>query len=123
MVLAAIGSGPASAAPTDPPPGAIQTLAGGAGRGVARNVSQIPLSLAAGPDGALYIGDRNGVVRELHENSRWERAIAGVGAAPTVFAIRGGPATRDRLGVVGGLAVDRAGNGDYIMEPVIRVVP
>jgi NHL repeat-containing protein len=106
--LAAAGS--AVAAPGDPPPGIIQTLAGGAGRGVARNVSQIPLSLAAGPAGSLYVGDRNGVVRELRDDSAWERAIAGVGAAPTGFAIRGGPATRDRLGVVGGLAVDRDGN-------------
>ena len=110
FMLAAAGSGPASAAPEDPPPGVIQTLAGGAGRGVARNVSQIPLSLAAGPAGSVYVGDRNGVVRELRGDSAWERAIAGVGAAPTVFAIRGGPATRDRLGVVGGLAVDRDGN-------------
>jgi secreted PhoX family phosphatase len=107
-VLAA--ASPAGAAPGDPPAGVIQTIAGGAGRGVARNVSQIPLSLAAGQDGAVYIGDRNGVVRELRTGSRWERTIAGVGAAPTAFAIRGGPATRDRLGVVAGLAVDRDGN-------------
>src|SRR5690242_15220494 len=100
----------AAAAPARPatagPEWTIRTTAGGAGRGVGRNVSEAPGAIAARPDGSLYVGDRNGVVRVLHDNSDWETTLAGVGAGAIGFAGDGGPAARARLGSVNGVAAD-----------------
>jgi hypothetical protein len=94
----------------------------GAGRGVGRNVSEAPGAIAAGPGGSLYVGDRNGVVRVLHDSSDWETTLAGVGAGATGFAGDGGPAARARLGSVGGVAVDGAGNALITTNDRIRLV-
>jgi len=92
-------------------PGTITTVAGGPGRGPGQNVSQDPNALAAGPGGAVYVGDV-AVVRELMTAKGWEGAVAGdLDTGPGVrFTGDGGPAVRARLGNVSGLAVDAAGN-------------
>jgi trimeric autotransporter adhesin len=93
-------------------PGIITTVAGGPGRGPATNVNQEPDGLAAGPDGALYVGDE-GVVRELSTATSWERVFAGVlpvTNSDNVFSGGGGPALKAWLNNVTGLAVDAAGN-------------
>lgn len=105
--LVAAGAGPAAAATG---PGIIRTVAGGAGRGVARKVSQIPTAVAAGPGDAVYVGGDDGVVRLLHVGSDWETTVAGVGLATTGYAGSGGLAGRARLGRVSAVATDLAGD-------------
>jgi hypothetical protein len=68
MVLAAALAGGVVVAGAAPAwassPGIITTVAGGPGRGVARNVSQPPAAVAAAGDGTLWPG--NGRGRHLH---------------------------------------------------------
>jgi trimeric autotransporter adhesin len=91
-------------------PGTITTVAGGPGRGFGTNVFQEPEALAAGPGGAVYVGDQ-GVVRELSTAKSWEQVAAGVSAGSgPAFSGNGGLAVRAHLGNVAGLAVDAAGN-------------
>jgi len=80
--------------------------------------------LAAGPGGSGYVGDRNGVVRVLHDNSDWETTLAGAGAGATGFAGDGGLATSATLSSPQGLALDPAGNVAVadLSENRIRVV-
>jgi hypothetical protein len=105
--LVAAGAEPASAGTG---PGIIRTVAGRAGRGVARYVSQIPTAVAAGPGDAVYAGDDDGVVRLLHVGSDWETTVAGIGLATTGYAGNGGLATRARLGRVSAVDTDPAGD-------------
>jgi len=104
--LAVVGAPPAGAAA----PGIITTVAGGPGRGVGRNVSQLPASVGAGPGGAVYVGDADGVVRRLSDGSDTESVVAGVGGPSTGFAGDGRSATQALMGRVGGVAADPAGN-------------
>jgi trimeric autotransporter adhesin len=99
---------PASAAES---PGTITTVAGGPGRGTATDVFQDPNVLAAGPGGAVYVGDDR-VVRELTTGKRWEGVVAGVlpSASGPSLSGDGGFAVKAWLGDVSGLAVDAAGN-------------
>jgi trimeric autotransporter adhesin len=92
-------------------PGTITTVAGGPGRGPGTGVFQEPNVLAAGPGGAVYVGDER-IVRELTTAKRDERAVAGVLDAPDlpVFSGDGRAAVKASLGNVSGLAVDAAGN-------------
>ncbi len=109
-VLLAGGAVVASAAPAGASsPAIITTVAGGPGRGVGRNVSQLPAALAAGPAGAVYVADVGGVVRALHAGSSWESVAAGVGGPP-VFSGDGRSATKAGLGNVLGVAADGAGD-------------
>jgi hypothetical protein len=64
---------------------------------------------ATAPDGSVYETDVQGVVRQFNDTSTWEKAIAGVGAV-TGYGGDGGLATRARLGLLGGLALDRYRN-------------
>jgi trimeric autotransporter adhesin len=96
-------------------PGTITTVAGGPGRGPGPDVFQEPGALAAGPGGAVYVGDW-GVVRELTTAKPWEGVVAGVlnsGVGP-FYSGDGGPAVKAWLPAipagVSGLAVDAAGN-------------
>jgi trimeric autotransporter adhesin len=88
--------------------GFITTAAGGAGRGVAGEVAQTPLSVAAGPGGAVYVGDV-GVVREFTSISSLEHVVAGIGY-DGVGGTSGHPATQTAVGDISGEAVDPAGN-------------
>lgn len=90
-------------------PGIITTVAGGPGRGIATHVAQEPLSLLAGPGGAVYLGD-NGVVRELSSTSSSEKVLAGVGPTSPPRFNGGHLATRTAVGDISGMALDAAGN-------------
>jgi trimeric autotransporter adhesin len=130
-VLAAAGlvGGLAAAAPpalAAGAPGTITTVAGGPGRGPGTNVFQEPTALAAGPDGAVYVGDQ-GIVRELSTSKAWEGVVAGVlnAADGPLFSGDGGPALKAWLPAflsgVSGLAVDAAGNVIIASYPEMRV--
>jgi len=108
VAMAAIVSGapPAQAAGA---PGVISTVAGGPGRGLVHNVAQEANWVATAPDGSVYVSDVQGVVRQFSDTSTWEKAIAGVGVA-TGYGGDGGLATRARLGLLGGLALDQQQN-------------
>ena len=109
------GLPPAAAAVT---PGIISTVAGGPGRGPARQVFQQPWSVAAGPEGALFVGDQDGAVREFTMTKTYETVTAGVGV-PSEFGgrIYGQPAVRAELtGFITGVAIDNSGN-EIITEP------
>jgi trimeric autotransporter adhesin len=114
LAVAGLVAGLVSAAPSAlaaGSPGTITTVAGGPGRGPATNVFQEPAALAAGPGGAVYVGDE-GVVRDLTTAKAWEGVVAGVldtGSGPT-FSGDGGPAVKAWLGDASGLAVDATGN-------------
>jgi NHL repeat-containing protein len=112
VVLAAALAGGVMAACVAPAwassPGVITTVAGGPGRGVARNVSQVPASVAATSDGTLYVGDLHGVVRVLHDGSDYEAVTAGVGV--TGFAGDRHYAPRAELSGVQGVAAGPDGN-------------
>ena len=84
--------------------GAITTVAGGPGRGLARNVAQLPLAVATGRDGSVYLA--SGVVRSLSDASTWEKVVAGGGNQGLANDI---PASRLALDA-GGVAVGAAGN-------------
>ena len=101
-----VSAAPAGAAS----PGIITTVAGGPGRGVGRNVSQLPVALAAGPGGATYVADVDGVVRALHDGSSWESVTAGLGGPSTGFSGDGRSATKAQLSNLGGVAADSAGD-------------
>jgi trimeric autotransporter adhesin len=92
-------------------PGTITTVAGGPGRGPGTGVFQEPNVLAAGPGGAVYVGDDR-VVRELTTGKNWEGVVAGVlpSASGPLVSGDGGAAVKAWLGDVSGLAVDAAGN-------------
>ena len=110
-VLLAGGAVVASAAPAGASsPGIITTVAGGPGRGVGRNVSQLPVALAAGPGGATYVGDVDGVVRALHDGSSWESVTAGLGGPSAGFSGDGRSAAKAGLSNVLGVAADGAGD-------------
>jgi hypothetical protein len=110
-VLLAGGAVVASAAPAGASsPGIITTVAGGPGRGVGRNVSQLPVALAAGPGGTVYVGDVDGAVRALHDGSSWESVTAGLGGPSAGFSGDGRPATKAGLSNVLGVAADGAGD-------------
>jgi NHL repeat len=118
-VLLAGGTVVASAAPAGAAaPGVITTVADGPGRGVGRNVSQLPVPLATGPGGAVYVGDVNGVVRALHGGSSWESVVAGQGVGGFSVAGTGqpgfggdsGPGTMALLSRPSAVAVDPAGD-------------
>jgi len=102
---AAAGSRPAAALPAA---GIITTVAGGLGQGKPRNLSQAPEAVAAGPDGAVYVGDSIGVVRKFSDTSNWEKVIAGIGIHGMTGD--GRPALKAELGKTTGLAVDGSGN-------------
>jgi hypothetical protein len=108
VAMAAIVSGapPAEGTAT---PGIISTQTGGPGRGLVHNVAQEANWVATGPDGSVYISDVQGVVRRFNGTSTWEKAIAGLGQ---VIGYGGDhrPATRARLGLLGGLALDQHQN-------------
>ena len=87
-------------------PGIISTVAGGPGRGLVHNVAQEANWVATAPDGSVYVSDVQGVVRQFSDASTWEKAIAGVGVV-TGYGGDGGLATRARLGLLGGLALDQ----------------
>ncbi len=108
VAMAAIvpGAAPAGAAVS---PGIISTLAGGPGRGLVHNVAQEANWVATAPDGSVYVSDVQGVVRQFNDTSTWEKAIAGVGVV-TGYGGDGGKATRARLGLLGGLALDQHQN-------------
>ena len=97
------GTPPAGAAAS---PGIISTQAGGPGRGLVHNVAQEANWVATAPDGSVYVSDVQGVVRQFNDTSTWEKAIAGVGMV-TGYGGDGGKATRARLGLLGGLALDQ----------------
>ena len=110
-VLLAGGAVIANAAPAGASsPGIITTVAGGPGRGVGRNVSQLPVALAAGPGGTVYVGDVDGVVRALHDGSSWESVTAGLGGPSAGFSGDGRSATKAGLSNVLGVAADGAGD-------------
>src|SRR6266516_4130785 len=90
-------------------PGTIATAAGGPGRGLVHNVAQEANWVATAPDGSVYVSDVQGVVRQFNDTSTWEKAIAGVGVV-TGYGGDGGLATRARLGLLGGLALDQDKN-------------
>ncbi len=98
------GAGPAGATSS----GIIATVAGGAGHGVGANVSQVPAAVAAAADGAVYVGDLNGVVRALNDGSSYEAVTAGVGV--TGFAGDRHYAGRAELGGVQGVAAGPDGS-------------
>jgi len=100
------GAPPARAAGS---PGIISTVAGGPGRGLVHNVAQEANWVATAPDGSVYETDVQGVVRQFNDTSTWEKAIAGVGVV-TGYGGDGGLATRARLGLLGGLALDEHRN-------------
>src|SRR5690242_2178272 len=108
MAMAAIvpGAPPAEAAAT---PGIISTQTGGPGRGLVHNVAQEANWVATAPDGSVYVSDVQGVVRQFNDTSTWEKAIAGLGQ---VIGYGGDHrlATRARLGLLGGLALDQHQN-------------
>ncbi len=108
VAMAAIvpGTPPAGAAAS---PGIISTQAGGPGRGLVHNVAQEANWVATAPDGSVYVSDVQGVVRQFNDTSTWEKAIAGVGMV-TGYGGDGGKATRARLGLLGGLALDQHQN-------------
>jgi hypothetical protein len=108
MAMAAIvpGAPPAGAAAS---PWIISTQVGGPGRGLVHNVSQEANWVATAPDGSVYVSDVQGVVRQFNDTSTWEKAIAGVGMV-TGYGGDGGKATRARLGLLGGLALDQHQN-------------
>src|SRR5690348_9352599 len=122
MVLAAALAGGmvvASAVPAwASSPGVITTVAGGPGRGAARNVSQVPAAVAATSDGTLYVGDLHGVVRVVAASAGtfYGRAmttgdiytVAGNGTGG--FSGDGGPATAAELFTPVAVAADAAGN-------------
>jgi hypothetical protein len=89
-------------------PGIITTLAGGAGRGLAADVAQRPESVAAGPGGAVYVGD-DGVVRTFTDASSFEHVAAGIGPNG-ISRGKGRLATQTAVGEVTGEAVDASGN-------------
>src|SRR6266516_8182353 len=90
-------------------PGTISTVAGGPGRGLVHNVAQEANWVATAPDGSVYVSDVQGVVRQFNDTSTWEKAIAGVGVV-TGYGGDGGLATRARLGLLGGVALDQDQN-------------
>src|SRR5580700_8892742 len=113
--LLAGGAVVASAAPAGAAsPGIITTVTGGPGRGVGRNVSQLPVAVAAGASGAVYVGDVNGVVRALHDGSSWESVAAGLGGPSAGFSGDGRSATKAALSNVLGVATD--GGGDVLLS-------
>jgi hypothetical protein len=107
-IAAAIVSGapPALAASS---PGTISTEAGGPGRGLEHNVAQEANWVATAADGSVYVSDVQGVVRQFNDTSTWEKAIAGLGQV-IGYGGDGGLATRARLGLLTGLAVDQDQN-------------
>ena len=105
-VAAVAGAPPARAAGS---PGTIATAAGGPGRGLVHNVAQEANWVATAPDSSVYVSDVQGVVRQFNDTSTWEKAIAGVGVV-TGYGGDGGLATRARLGLLGGLALDQDKN-------------
>ena len=90
-------------------PGVISTQVGGPGRGLVHNVAQEANWVATGPDGSVYVSDVQGVVRQFNDTSTWEKAIAGLGQVIGYGGDRG-LATRARLGLLGGLALDQDQN-------------
>lgn len=103
LAAAAPASGPAA-----PSPGIITTLAGGPGRGVPTRLAQIPLSVAEGIGGAVYVGG-DGVVREFTRISSPATVAAGVGSI-VGNAYNGRPASKTVVGEITGMALDAAGN-------------
>jgi hypothetical protein len=71
-------------------------------------VSQLPVPLAAGPGGAVYVGDVHGVVRALHGGSSWESVVAGQGV--TGYSGDRRSASQALLSNVLGVAADAAGD-------------
>jgi trimeric autotransporter adhesin len=108
VVMAAIAAG-APLARAAGSPGIISTVAGGPGRGLVHNVAQEANWVATAPDGSVYESDVQGVVRQFSDTSTWEKAIAGVGVV-TGYGGDGGLATRARLGLLGGVALDQDQN-------------
>jgi trimeric autotransporter adhesin len=106
MVAIVSGAPPAEGAAT---PGIISTQTGGPGRGLVHNVAQEANWVATAPDGSVYVSDVQGVVRQFNDASTWEKAIAGLGQ---VIGYGGDRrlATRARLGLLGGLALDQHQN-------------
>ena len=82
---------------------------GGPGRGLVHNVAQEANWVATGPDGSVYVSDMQGVVRQFNDTSTWEKAIAGPRPGHRLRRDRG-LATRARLGLLGGLALDQDQN-------------
>ena len=113
VLLTGLAGPGATAAEGATSPGVITTVAGGAGRGLARNISQSPSAVTTGPGGVVYEGDSDdggGVVREFTSQSSLEKVIAGVAGSAPGYAIRSGPAGQARLASVTGLMLDHAGN-------------
>src|SRR5437764_1398235 len=108
VAMAAIASG-APAAEGAATPGIISTQTGGPGRGLVHNVAQEANWVATAPDGSVYVSDVQGVVRQFNDTSTWEKAVAGLGQ---VIGYGGDHrvATRARLGLLGGLALDQHQN-------------
>ena len=106
VVAIVSGAPPAAGAAS---PGIISTQVGGPGRGLVHNVAQEANWVATGPDGSVYVSDVQGVVRQFNDTSTWEKAIAGVGQVIGYGGDRG-LATRARLGLLGGLALDQDQN-------------
>jgi hypothetical protein len=106
VVAIVSGAPPAEGAAS---PGIISTQVGGPGRGLVHNVAQEANWVATGPDGSVYVSDVQGVVRQFNDISTWEKAIAGLGQVIGYGGDRG-LATRARLGLLGGLALDQDQN-------------
>ncbi len=88
-------------------PQAISTIAGGPGRGRATNVFQAPQAVSASAGRFVFVADGY-VVRRISTAGTWEGVTAGQGVPG--FSGDGGPAVSARLGGVGAVAVDQAGN-------------
>jgi trimeric autotransporter adhesin len=105
LITGLLTGAPAAVAATSP--GTITTVAGGPGSGPATKVFQVPQGLAAGPGGALYVGD-NFAVRQFSSTGSVESVVAGNGG--NGYGGDGGPATTAQVGDASGLAVDSSGN-------------
>jgi hypothetical protein len=103
LVAAAVPTALAAASPA----GTITTVAGGPGRGPARQVSQRVSGVAIGPGGEVYVASRT-VVREFSITKPYERIAAGIGITGDSRNV--GPATSAKLGAVVSVAADAAGN-------------
>jgi trimeric autotransporter adhesin len=113
LAVASLAGGLVAAAPPASAAGSpvttITTVAGGPGRGFARNVFQDPADVAAGPGGVVYEADSGiSVVREFGISNPYERIAAGTWARG--YSGDGGRATAAELFVPDGVAVDAAGN-------------
>jgi trimeric autotransporter adhesin len=116
--LLVTGAGPAVGAAA----GSITTVAGGPGLGLASHVFQVPEDVATGPDGAVYVGDANGIVRQLSTSSDTEGVTAGVRVPG--HSGDGGPATRAEIGFISSLTRDSSGSMllDTVYNQQVRVI-